>query len=142
MARYSTEQRQQVTTLPLAGMSAECLDALYQANARAAQMWLNTWMKMFAEVGTFTTKRWSHDAELLRSLCNCRSAVDVVEAQAAFAERLLKDYMQETAKLTEIEVGAAEEELAEMGRGAREATEIVSSARRASQASRKRAGAA
>jgi hypothetical protein len=127
MAKSFGLQRRETTTLPLAGMSAECLDALLQANRRAAQMWLNTWMKMAAEVGTFTTKRWSHNAELIGRLCDCQTAVDVVELQAAFAGRILKDYMQETAKLADMEIEAAREEMAEMEKGAREATGIVAS---------------
>jgi hypothetical protein len=117
-------------TLPLAGISAECLDTLLQANARAAQLWLNTWMRMAAEIGTFATKRWSHDAELIGRLCGCRSAVDVVELQAAFAERTMKDYMRETVKLADMEMDAATEEMAEMGKGAREATKIVAANRK------------
>ena len=127
MAKNFGLQRRETATLPLAGMSAGCFDALFQANARAAQTWLNTWMKMAAEVGTFTTKRWSHDAELIGRLCGCKTAVDVVELQAAFAERVLKDYMQETAKLADMEMEAAREEMAEMEKGAREATGIVAS---------------
>jgi hypothetical protein len=130
MARNFESRRRKPESLPLAGMSVECIDALFQANARAAHMWLNTWMKLAAEVGAFTTKRWSHDAELIGRLCGCRTAVDVVELQAVFAERVFKDYMQEAAKLADMEVTAANEEMAEMGKGAREAVEIVSSGRR------------
>lgn len=139
MAKNLGRDMPEATVSPLTGMSVETLDALFRANARAAQLWFNSWTRVAAEIGSFTTKRWERDAELVGRICGCKNPVDVLEVQTEFAERALKDYMQETAKLASMETEAVTQEAEEIEKGVREAPAIAASSRASVRATGKRA---
>jgi hypothetical protein len=90
----STEDR-----TPQVDLTIPDLGALFRANADTTQHWLEMWRGTAVELGNFATKRWTRDMELARRLCQCQTPVDVLGLQAEFVNEVLKEYMDEAAKL-------------------------------------------
>jgi hypothetical protein len=110
---------------PRPGLANECFDAQMKANARAGQMWLDSWTKLTGEMTSFAMKRWTGGAEMFRRCCACRTPMELLELQAEFVQRMLGDYMREAARLADMETDAATAKIGEMDRGVREAAGMV-----------------
>jgi hypothetical protein len=114
---------------PQMAVSIGTVDVLLKAHARAARMWLDSWMMVTGELGRFAMKRWTVDADLVRRLCACRTPFEALDVQAAFVQQALRDYMRETALLADVETDAATAEIGAVDKGVREASVLMASRR-------------
>ncbi len=115
--------------LPQVVVPAETVDVLLKAQARAARLWLDSWMMVTGEIGRFAMKRWMVDAEFLRRLCACRTPFEALDVQSAFIQQAMRDYMRETALLADVETDAATAEIGAVDKGVREASAHMASRR-------------
>ena len=129
MGKVADKRRLEDWMPPTMVVSAETVDVLLKAQARAARMWLDSWMMVTGEIGRFAMKRWTVDAELLRRLCACRTPFEALDVQAAFIQQAMRDYMRETALLADVETNAATAEIGAVDKGVREASALMASRR-------------
>ena len=129
MDKVADRRRLEEWMLPQMAVPAETVDVLLKAQARAARMWLDSWMMVTGEVGRFAMKRWTVDAELLRRLCACRTPFEALDVQAAFIQQAMCDYMRETALLADVETDAATAEIGVVDKGVRDASALLASRR-------------
>ncbi|MGF1593679.1 MAG: phasin family protein [Kiloniellaceae bacterium] len=96
-------------------------ESLLQSNAKAAEIWLESWSKLAGESAGFLGRRWKTDIELLEKIWSCRSPQELLQVQSEFFQRALVDYMKEAGKLADIETEAGVAEMEALDEGAREA---------------------
>lgn len=106
--------------LPAQGLE-QSFESLIQANAKAAEIWLQSWTKLADESAGFFNKRWKQDLDLVEKICACRSPLELLQVQSAFMQKALADYMRETGKLADMETDASVAEMEALDEGAREA---------------------
>lgn len=99
MTRHSGSGRPSDLAAQQMDSAAAGLNALFKANADAAQLWLDTWRGAAVELGNFATKRWTRDMDMARRMCSCQTPVDLLGLQAEFVNQAMKEYMDEAAKL-------------------------------------------
>jgi hypothetical protein len=105
------------------GLPPQGFDSLLQANAKAAEIWLESWSKLADESATFMGRRWKRDVELLEKVWACRSPQELLQVQSEFFQKALVDYMKEAGKLADMETEAGVAEMEALDEGAREACE-------------------
>lgn len=130
MAKSPVRDSAGTQALPWLRRHVDAIDTMLEGNLRVAQMWLEAWQKLSGEVVTFAAERLNDDGKMIRRFCECKSPVDVIALQADFYQRLIGDYMRESAKLADMETDAAALEIAETTRGVHKATEIVAAQNR------------
>jgi len=108
---------------PQVQFSAKGFESLLQANAKAAEIWLESWGRLAGESAGFVTRRWQQDLELVEKICACRTPLELLQLQSAFFQKALCDYMHEAGKLTDMETEAGVAELGALDEGARKAGE-------------------
>ncbi|GAB4355814.1 MAG: hypothetical protein Kow00114_06410 [Kiloniellaceae bacterium] len=106
--------------LPAQGLE-KSFESLVQANAKAAEIWLQSWTKLADESAGFLSKRWKQDLDLVEKICACRTPLELLQVQSEFMQRALVDYMRETGKLADMETDAGVAEMEALDEGAREA---------------------
>lgn len=107
------------------GVSPPGFESLLQANAKAAEIWLESWSKLADESAGFMDRRWKRDVELLEKVWACRSPQELLRVQSEFFQKALVDYMKEAGKLADMETEAGVAEMEALDEGAREACEPV-----------------
>lgn len=111
-------------SLPLPGLkggSEAGFDSLLQANAKAAEIWLESWTRLADESAGFLSKRWKQDLDLMERIWACKSPLELLQLQSEFMQRTLVDYMNETGKLADMETDAGVSEIDALDEGARAA---------------------
>jgi len=103
----------------------EGFDGLVQANAKAAEIWLESWTKLAGESAGFLSRRWRQDINLMEKILACKTPVELLQVQSEFLQRTLVDYMQETGKLADMETQAGVGEIEALDRGVKEASRQV-----------------
>jgi hypothetical protein len=100
----------------------EGFEGLLQANAKAAEIWLESWAKLAGESAGFLSRRWRQDRDLLEQILACKTPVELLQLQSTFLQRALVDYMQEAGKLADMETAAGVSEIEAIDRGVKEAS--------------------
>ena len=103
------------------GLSPQSFDSLVEAQAKAAEIWLQSWTKLADESAGFLSKRWKQDIDLIEQLWACKTPLELLQVQSAFMQTALVDYMSETGKLADLETDAGVAEMDALDKGAREA---------------------
>ncbi len=129
MDKVADRRRLEEWMLPQMVVPAETVDVLLKAQARAARMWLDSWMMVTGEIGRFAMKRWMVDADLLRRLCACKTPLEALDLQAEFVQQAMRDYMRETTLLADVETNAATAEIGVVDKGVRDASALMASRR-------------
>lgn len=101
---------------------AKGFESLLQANAKAAEIWLDSWGRLAGESAGFVTRRWQQDLELVEKVWACRTPLELLQLQSAFLQRALCDYMREAGKLADMETDAGVAEITALDEGARKAS--------------------
>ncbi|MEO3428580.1 phasin family protein [Pelagibius sp. CAU 1746] len=99
--------------------SAQGFESLVQANAKAAEIWLESWAKLAGESAGFVTRRWKQDLDLVEKICACRTPVELLRLQSEFMQRALVDYMKEATRLGDMETEAGVSEIEVLDQGLR-----------------------
>jgi len=99
----------------------EGFEGLVQANAKAAEIWLESWGKLAGESAGFLSRRWRQDMDLMERILACKTPVELLQVQSEFLQRTLVDYMQETGKLADMETAAGVSEIEALDRGVKQA---------------------
>ena len=105
------------------GLPAQGFESLLQANAKAAEIWLESWGRLADESAGFLNKRWKQDLDLMERIWACKTPLELLQLQSEFMQRTLVDYMKETGKLADMETEAGVSEIEALDKGAREAGE-------------------
>ena len=100
----------------------EGFEGLVQANAKATEIWLDSWTKLAGESARFVTQRLEQDMDLLAKVRACKSPLELLQLQSAFMQRALVDYMREATKLADMETAAGVSEIEAVDRGVRQAS--------------------
>jgi len=117
-----TEMEAAKKALPAAwGVSPKGFESLLEANAKAAEIWLESWGRLADESASFVSRRWKQDLDLMEKMWACRSPLELLQLQTRFMQRALVDYMQETGKLADMETDAGVSEIEALDEGARAA---------------------
>ncbi|WP_193367619.1 phasin family protein [Pelagibius marinus] len=120
----SKPKKQGATGAPAAGgLPTQGFESLVEANAKAAEIWLESWAKLAGESAGFVTRRWQQDMDLIGKICACKSPVELLQLQSEFMQRALVDYMKEATRLGDMETDAGVSELEALDEGVREAGE-------------------
>lgn len=106
--------------LPAQGLE-KSFESLVQANAQAAEIWLQSWTRLADESAGFLSKRWKQDLDLVEKICACKSPLELLQVQSEFMQKALIDYMRETGKLADMETDAGVAEMEALDEGALEA---------------------
>ena len=123
MPSKKTSRDEASSPTPMPGFPVpEGFEGLVQANAKATEIWLESWAKLAGESASFMTKRWERDTDLLEKVRACKTPLELLQLQSEFMQRALVDYMKEATKLTDIETEAGVSEIEAMDRGVREAS--------------------
>jgi hypothetical protein len=118
MAPKSKDKTEAGTTMDL---PTKGFESLVEANAKAAEIWLESWAKLAGESASFVTRRWQQDLDLINRISACKTPVELLQVQSEFMQRALVDYMREATKLGDMETEAGVSEIEAMDRGLREA---------------------
>lgn len=86
-------------------------DSLVQANAKAAEIWLESWARLAGESADFVTRRWSQDLDLVEKICACRTPVELLQVQSEFMQLALAEYIREATRLGDMETDAGVAEI-------------------------------
>jgi hypothetical protein len=105
------------------GLSSQGFESLLQANAKAAEIWLESWGRLADESAGFLNRRWKQDLDLLERICACRTPLELLQLQSSFMQNALVDYMKEAGQLADLETEAGVSEIAALDEGARTACE-------------------
>ena len=100
---------------------AQGFESLVEANAKAAEIWLESWAKLAGESASFVTRRWKQDMDLIEKICACKSPVELLKLQSDFMQLALVDYMKEATKLGDMETEAGVSEIEALDEGVRKA---------------------
>lgn len=100
-------------------VSGQGFESLVQANAKAAEIWLDSWARLAGESADFVTRRWAQDLELVDKICACRTPVELLKVQSEFMQRALADYMREATHLGDMETDAGVAEMEALDEGLR-----------------------
>jgi|GEM_PF-6014020 len=103
------------------GFPAQGFESLVEANAKAAQIWLESWARLAGESADFVTRRWAQDMDLVERICSCKSPVELLKLQSDFMQRALVDYMKEATRLGDMETEAGVSEIEALDKGVRKA---------------------
>ncbi len=126
MPSKKTQRDEASSPTPMAGFPVpEGFEGLVQANAKATEIWLDSWKKLASESASFVTKRWERDMDLLDKVKACKTPLELLQLQSEFMQRALVDYMKEATKLTDMETEAGVSEIEAMDRGVRQANKQV-----------------
>ncbi len=112
------------------GFSTQGFDSLVQANAKAAEIWLESWAKLAGESASFVTRRWKQDMDLIEKISACKTPVELLQLQSEFMQRALVDYMKEATRIGDMETDAGVSEIEALDEGVREASEEVKGGKR------------
>lgn len=104
-----------------AGLPGQGFDSLVEANAKAAEIWLESWARLAGESADFVTRRWARDLALVERICACRTPVELLQVQSEFMQRALADYMHEASRLGDMETDAGVAEIEALDEGLRKA---------------------
>ena len=104
------------------GLSAQGFESLVNANAKAAEIWLDSWTRLAGESAGFLGRRWKQDLVLMERIMACRTPLELLQVQSEFLQKALVDYMHETGRLADMETEAGVSELNALDEGARKAT--------------------
>lgn len=107
------------------GFSAEAFDSLLKANAKAAEIWLDSWSRLAGESAGFVSRRWKQDLDLLERLRSCRTPLELLQVQSEFMQQALVDYMNEMGKVADMETEAGVSEIEALDAGAKEASKAA-----------------
>ena len=103
------------------GLSSRSFEHLVSANAKAAEIWLESWTKLAGESAGFMTRRWQQDMDLIGRICACKSPAELLQLQSEFMQRALVDYMREATRLGDMETEAGLSEIEAVDKGLRQA---------------------
>ena len=106
-------------------LPAKSFEHLVEANAKAAQIWLESWARLAGESAGFVTRRWQQDIDLVGKICACKSPVELLKLQSEFMQRALVDYMREATRLGDLETEAGVSEIEAMDKELRMAAKDV-----------------
>lgn len=118
-----TKKKEETGAPAAGGFPTQGFESLVQANAKAAEIWLESWAKLAGESADFVTRRWQQDMDLVERICACKSPVELLKLQSEFLQRALVDYMSEATRLGDMETEAGVSEIEALDRGLREAEE-------------------
>ncbi len=111
------------------GLPTQGFESLVEANAKAAEIWLESWAKLAGESAGFVTRRWKQDMDLIEKICACKTPVELLKLQSEFMQRALVDYMKEATRLGDMETDAGVSEIEALDKGLREASEEAKGAK-------------
>lgn len=103
------------------GIPTQGFENLVEANAKAAEIWLESWAKLAGESAGFVTRRWKQDMDLIEKISACKTPVELLKLQSEFMQRALVDYMKEATRLGDMETDAGVSEIEALDEGLREA---------------------
>ncbi len=106
-------------------LSPTAFDSLLQANAKAAEIWLQSWSCLAGQSAGFLSRRWKQDLDLMEKIRACKTPLELLQLQSDFMQRALADYMREAGSLAKIETDASLSEIEALDAGVREACEPV-----------------
>ena len=112
------------------GLPTQGFESLVEANAKAAEIWLESWAKLAGESADFVTRRWKQDMDLVEKICACKTPVELLQLQSEFMQRALVDYMKEATRIGDMETDAGVSEIEALDEGVREASEEVKGGKR------------
>ena len=118
-----TKKKEEAGGPAFTAFPAQGFENLVQANAKAAEIWLESWAKLAGESANFVTRRWAQDLDLIERISACKSPVELLKLQSDFMQRALVDYMNEATRLGDMETEAGVSEIEALDRGLREAEE-------------------
>ena len=104
-------------------LSPTAFDSLLQANAKAAEIWMQSWSRLAGESVGFLSRRWKQDLDLMEKIRACKTPLELLQLQSDFMQRALADYMREAGSLAKIETDASLSEIEALDEGVREACE-------------------
>jgi len=107
------------------------MDSMMKANAQAGQVWMENCSKIGRELMDFANDRWSQDVEAFRKLSECRDPFQAFQVQAECVQQMMRQYMDEAAKLTDMATDAGVSCFKSIDEGVREATAAESSDKKA-----------
>ncbi len=116
-----TKKEEQASGPDFTAFPAQGFESLVEANAKAAEIWLESWAKLAGESANFVTRRWAQDMDLIEKICACKSPAELLKLQSEFMQRALVDYMKETTKLGDMETEAGVSEMEALDKGVRAA---------------------
>lgn len=97
-------------------------ESLVQANAKAAEIWLESWGKLAGESAGFVSRRLRQDLDLLERMAACKTPLELLQLQSDFMQKMLVDYMKEVGTLADMETESAIAETEALDEGARKAS--------------------
>jgi len=109
----------------LKDLPTKSFEHLVEANAKAAQIWLESWARLAGESAGFVTRRWQQDVDLIGRICACKSPVELLQLQSEFMQRALVDYMREATRLGDLETEAGVSEIEAVDKELRKAAKDV-----------------
>lgn len=118
------KQKEAAAAAGAADLPAKSFEHLISANAKAAEIWLESWAKLAGESAGFVTRRWQQDVDLIGKICACKSPVELLQLQSEFMQRALVDYMREATRLGDMETEAGLAEIEAVDQGLREAADV------------------
>lgn len=81
-------------------------DSIMRANAQAGQLWMENCSKIGRELMNFANDRWSKDLEAFKKLSECRDPFQAFQLQADCMQTMMRQYMDEAAKVTDMATDA------------------------------------
>ena len=115
------QKNKEASALGTEAFPVQGFENLVQANAKAAEIWLESWAKLAGESANFVTRRWAQDMDLIEKICACKSPAELLKLQSDFMQRALVDYMKEATRLGDMETEAGVSEIEALDKGVREA---------------------
>jgi hypothetical protein len=116
-----TAYRTAAETPPGWGPPSQGFESLLQANAKAAEIWLESWGRLAEESAGFLNHRLTQDLDLMERIWACKTPLELLQLQSSFMQKALVDYMKEVGTLADLETDAGVSEIAALDEGAREA---------------------
>lgn len=90
---------------------------IFEANQRALEQWLHGMTEISQEIAQFAQSRLQQDAEVWMQFAACRGPDDAFACHQRFAENIVRQYIDEATKLSQMVVGMTSRGLSAAPRG-------------------------
>lgn len=111
-------------TLATWNVGSKGFESLVQANAKAAEIWLESWGRLAGESAGFVSRRLRQDIDLLERMAACKTPLELLQLQSTFLQQMLVDYMKEVGTLADVETESLIAEAEALDEGVREAGKL------------------
>ncbi|HSS63926.1 MAG TPA: phasin family protein [Gammaproteobacteria bacterium] len=96
------------------------MQTVIQANNQAAEAWFDGWRQLLDNAAEFTSRRVNRDLEAVDALFSCKTPIEALRVQTEFLRTAFQDYLQELARLGEIETEAGAASIEALQRSVRD----------------------